>query len=383
MKTTQIAIAGGGPAGLCAAIEASKAGARVVVIDENAKPGGQLFKQIHKFFGSWEHRAGIRGYAIGLEILEEAKDLGVEVLLDAPVYGLYKREASASESEGGAWLVSYMKDGREQALAADKVIIAAGAAENALAFPGGTLPGVMGAGCAQTMINVNRVLPGRRIVMAGSGNVGLIVSYQLMQAGADVLALIEAADAIGGYGVHASKIRRAGTPILTRHTIKRVIGETEARAVEIVAVDEKFRPVEGTEKLLEADTVCIAVGLSPLTELAWMAGCEFFWTPALGGHVPIHNENMETTVEGIYAAGDITGSEEASTAMEEGRLAGIAAAQSLGLLRGDQAVKRKGEVWTRLEALRTGPFGFKRQEAKGNILDAYRAFTDRRRQWTA
>jgi thioredoxin reductase len=201
-----------------------------------------------------------------------------------------------------------------------------------------------------------------------------------MQAGADVIALIEAAETIGGYGVHASKIRRAGTPILTRHTIQRVIGRAEVEAVEIAAVDEKFKPVAGTEKVLEADTVCVAVGLSPLTELAWMAGCEFFWTPALGGHVPLHNENMESSVRGIYVAGDITGSEEASTAMEEGRLAGIAAAESLGLLRGDQAVKRKGEIWTRLEALRTGPFGFKRQEAKGNILDAYRGCMDRGRQ---
>lgn len=128
----------------------------------------------------------------------------MEVLLDAPVYGLYKHPEGI--------MVSYMSEGRERAIVGEKVILATGAAENALVFPGGTLPGVMGAGCAQTMINVNRVLPGQKIIMVGSGNVGLIVSYQLMQAGADVLALIEAAPNIGGYGVHAGKIRRAGVP---------------------------------------------------------------------------------------------------------------------------------------------------------------------------
>ena len=212
-RKVQAVVIGAGPAGLAASIEIAKAGGKVVLIDENGKPGGQLFKQIHKFFGSREHRAGVRGYDIGTQLLRETEDLGVEVLLDAPVYGLF------ADPEG--IMVSYMSEGRERAIVGEKVILATGAAENALVFPGGTLPGVMGAGCAQTMINVNRVLPGQKIIMVGSGNVGLIVSYQLMQAGADVLALIEAAPNIGGYGVHAGKIRRAGVPIKVGHTIKR------------------------------------------------------------------------------------------------------------------------------------------------------------------
>jgi thioredoxin reductase len=362
MKKTEVIIVGAGPAGLCASIEAAGAGVAVVVIDENRKPGGQLFKQIHKFFGSYEHKAGIRGYNIGAALLEETEKLGVQVILDAPVYGLFKEE--------GGIVVSYMKDGREQAIGGEKLILAAGAAENALAFPGGTLPGVMGAGCAQTMINVNRVLPGRRIIMVGSGNVGLIVAYQLLQAGADVAAVIEAAPFIGGYGVHASKIRRAGTSILVSHTIKRAIGETQVEAVEIARVGENFQPVSGTERVIEADTICVAVGLSPLTELAWMAGCDFAFIPHLGGHIPIHNENMETTVKGLYAAGDITGSEEASTAMEEGRLAGIAAAEALGRIDVDRAKELKFAVWARMNALRTGPFGQKRFEAKAQLLES-------------
>lgn len=214
MNTTEIAIIGAGPAGLSCAVEAARAGVKVTVLDENLKPGGQLFKQIHKFFGSREHKAGIRGFRIGEQLLEETEKLGVEVLLNSTVYGLYEDK-----------LIAYIKDGRDHTLKAKKIVIATGASENALAFPGCTLPGVMGAGAAQTMINVNRVLPGQKIIMVGSGNVGLIVSYQLMQAGADVVALIEAAPKIGGYGVHAAKIRRAGVPIFVSTTIKEVLGE--------------------------------------------------------------------------------------------------------------------------------------------------------------
>ncbi|MFZ5754733.1 MAG: NAD(P)/FAD-dependent oxidoreductase [Bacillota bacterium] len=357
MRKTQTVVIGAGPAGLAAAIEVAKAGGKVTLIDENTKPGGQLFKQIHKFFGSREHLAGIRGYNIGKQLLSDTEKLGVEVLLNSPVFAIYPDMT-----------ISYLSQGREQCLQAEKIILATGATENALAFPGSTLPGVMGAGAAQTMINVHRVLPGKRVLMVGSGNVGLIVSYQLMQAGAKVVSLIEAAPQIGGYGVHAAKIRRAGVPIYVSHTVKRVIGNDQVEAVEIVELDIKWQPVPGSEKLLDVDTVCIAVGLSPLTELAWLLGCEFAFVPRLGGHVPKHDRNMETTVPGLYVAGDITGVEEASSAMEEGRLAGIACAESLGLYSPEEAAKLKQEVWDRLNTLRTGPFGEGRRQAKDELL---------------
>ncbi|MDI3534046.1 MAG: hypothetical protein PWQ82_411 [Thermosediminibacterales bacterium] len=358
MKKTQVAIIGAGPAGLAAAIEVARAGGEVTLLDENHKPGGQLFKQIHKFFGSREHRAGTRGFRIGEKLLEDTEKLGVKVLLDSPVYSIFKD-----------FVIGYISDGREKAIQAERIILATGASENALAFPGCTLPGVMGAGAAQTMINVHRVLPGKKIIMVGSGNVGLIVSYQLLQAGADVIALIEAAAEIGGYGVHASKIRRAGVPIYTSYTIQEVIGKNSVEGAVIVGLDEKWKPIKGTEKLIEADTVCIAVGLSPLAELAWLAGCEFAFVPSLGGHVPKHDRNMETTIKGLYAAGDLTGIEEASSAMEEGRLAGIACAESLGLYSKEEARDLKEKVWARLNTLRTGPFGKKRRDAKDKLIE--------------
>ncbi|MDX9872613.1 MAG: NAD(P)/FAD-dependent oxidoreductase [Clostridia bacterium] len=357
MKTSQIVIIGAGPAGLAASIEAARAGAQVMLIDENSRPGGQLFKQIHKFFGSKEHRAGVRGVDIGRQLLLENEKLGVEVLLDSPVHALFKDKS-----------VSYIHQGREHRIQAEKIILATGASENALAFPGCTLPGVMGAGAAQTMINVHRVLPGKKILMIGSGNVGLIVSYQLMQAGAKVTALIEAAGQIGGYGVHAAKIRRAGVPIYLNHTVTRAWGKEDVEAAEIARLDAEWQPVPDSEKILDVDTICIAAGLTPLTELAWLMGCEFTFIPALGGHVPQHDRNMRTTVDGVYIAGDITGVEEASTAMEEGRLAGVSCAESLGFYSPEQAAVLKQEIWARMDALRTGPFGEKRRAAKEEQL---------------
>lgn len=344
----QTAIIGAGPAGLAAAIEIAQSGGNVILLDENSKPGGQLFKQIHKFFGSREHLAGVRGYKIGEQLLNATKQLGVKVLLNAPVIALYPDKT-----------ISYIYNRKEYLLKAEKIIIATGATENTLAFPGSTLPGIMGAGAAQTLINVHRVLPGKKILMVGSGNVGLIVTYQLMQAGAEVEALIEAAPQLGGYEVHAAKIRRAGVPIYLTHSISKALGTDLVEAAEIVQLDKNWQPIKGTEKLLTVDTICLAVGLSPLTELAWLIGCKFSFNSSLGGHLPQHDTNMETTVSGVYVAGDITGIEEASTALEEGRLAGIACAQALGLYDPLTAEKLKENVRKRLASLRTGPFAKK------------------------
>ena len=362
---TEIAIVGAGAAGLMAAIEAKQAGAQVTVIDDNAKPGGQLFKQLHKFFGSKAHRAGVRGFRIGEQLLDETEESGVDVFLNAVCWGLFEGNRLALQREDRSELLQF-----------EKLILATGAQENALVFPGWTLPGIMGAGAAQTVVNIHRVLPGKRVLMVGAGNVGLIVSYQLLQAGAEVVAVIEGLPRIGGYGVHAAKIRRAGVPILTKHTILRADGDECVESATIAGVDEDWQPIPGTEQILEVDTICLAVGLEPMSELAWMAGCEFAYIPSLGGHVPLHDDNMETTVPGIYVAGDIAGIEEASTAMEEGRLAGLAAAEALGYT-SPEAQRRKEEARRALGELRAGPFGEGRFEAKQRILKERSAYAER------
>jgi Thioredoxin reductase len=365
MLEKEIVIIGAGPAGLSASIEASRAGAKVLVIDSNIKPGGQLFKQIHKFFGSSAHKSGTRGINIGKDLVRQAEENGVEIWLRSTVIGLFPGNKVGIERGG---------DNEKKELItikAGKIIIATGASENAVRFKGWTKPGVMGAGAAQTMVNVNYVRPGNKVVMVGSGNVGLIVSYQLMQAGCEVAALVEAAPKIGGYAVHAAKIRRAGVPIYVKHTITEVRGKDRVEEVIISEVNEKFEPIHGTEKSIKADVVAIGAGLKPSIELARLLNCELTFNPVFGGNIPIHNKDMETSNEGVYIAGDVTGVEEANTALEEGRIAGISAANKLGYIDDDTANINKEEIWKRLKGLRLGPFGERRLAAKKQILDEY------------
>lgn len=354
MKRYDVIVVGAGPAGLSAAIEAARRGLRVIVFDENAKPGGQLFKQIHKFFGSKEHKAKIRGFKIGEDLLQEASEAGVEVVLNAIVIGLFlDKEITVQINDA---VVHYK---------GDAIIVATGASENMITFNGWTLPGVIGAGAAQTMMNLHRVKPGKKILMLGTGNVGLVVSFQLMQAGCEVVALVDAAPKIGGYGVHAAKVARCGVPFYLSHTIIKAEGDDCVTGVTIGEVDNKWQLIPGTEKHFDIDTICLAVGLSPMSQLLKMAGCVMEDNPLKGGLVPTCDQFGETSIDGIFVSGDVSGIEEASSAMIEGRISGVAAAYRLGFIDYEELEIKSEELEKALLSLRQGMFG---PENKGKEL---------------
>ena len=235
----------------------------------------------------------------------------------------------------------------------DAIILATGARENFIPFEGWTLPGVMGAGAAQTMVNLHGVQPGSRVLMVGTGNVGLVVSYQLMQAGIQVEALIDAAPRVGGYGVHAAKLARLGVPFYLSHTIVKAEGTDKVTGAVIAQVDEKFQPIPGTEKHFDVDTICMAVGLSPMSELPAMAGCQM---EDKGGAVPKVDACGETSIPGIFAAGDAAGIEEASSAMITGKLAGIAATRRLGYVGEEMFEAETDRLRASLQKLHEGMF---------------------------
>ena len=353
MRRSEMVCVGAGPAGLAAAVEAARNGVQVVVYDENDRPGGQLFKQIHKFFGSREHHAMERGFDIGNNFLDEARQLGVEVSLNSVVLGIY---------ENGA--LNVMIRDRIEPVKAERTLVATGASENMIPFPGWTLPGVIGAGAAQTMANIHGIRPGNTLLMVGSGNVGIIVSYQMLQAGCRVAAVIDAAPEIGGYAVHAAKIARTGVPFFMSHTIKEAHGQNRVEGATIIEVDAQWKPIAGTEKRFDVDTICIAVGLNPTTQLLRMAGCKIAHVPGLGGRVPAHDLNQETSVRGIYVAGDAAGIEEASTAIIEGRIAGLAIARSLGYLAESEFLVQRDAQLKSIVGLRSGSHGEARGKAK-------------------
>lgn len=346
MKEVEIAIVGGGPAGLSAAGIALQAKAGMLLIDDGQHLGGQLVKQTHKFFGSKEQYASTRGIEIG-RILEKGLEgySNLEVWLNSSVVGYYP--------DG---VLTVLKGEKLLKLKPKRLIVATGASERMLAFANNDLPGVYGAGAVQTLMNLYGVLPGRRALMVGAGNIGLIVSYQLLQAGVKVEAVVEAMPKVGGYWVHAAKLKRIGVPILTSHTILKAEGEDWVEGAIICPLNEDFKPIEAARKRVEVDIICLAVGLSPLSELLWQAGCRMKYISQLGGYAPLRNKDMETTVKGVYVAGDSAGVEEASTAMVEGRIAGLAAASSLGYeVENTDGLKR--ELREELEMLRRGPVG--------------------------
>jgi NADPH-dependent 2,4-dienoyl-CoA reductase/sulfur reductase-like enzyme/ferredoxin len=255
---TDIFIIGAGPAGLAAAAELGTMGYQVLVADDKPRAGGKLVLQTHKFFGSESDcYAGTRGIDIARLLQDEAtRHPSVTVLTNAPVVGLYKdRKAGIFLNYESYLLVEFTA-----------LVVAAGAREKALQFPGWDLPGVIGAGAFQTLVNRDLVKACRKILIIGSGNVGLIAAYHALQAGISVAGIFEAAGRISGYQVHADKIRRMGVPIFLNTTILKAEGAEKVERAHIAAVDEKFQPVPGTTRVYEIDAVLIAVGLSPCNE---------------------------------------------------------------------------------------------------------------------
>ncbi len=348
MKQVEILVVGGGPAGLCAAINAAKSGAKVLVLERDEKLGGQLIKQTHMFFGSEKQHASVRGVDIATILFNNIEELkNIEVLTKSTVMAIY--------DDG---VVTVEVDGKYTKIKTERLIVSTGASEKSLVFSNNDLPGIYGAGAVQTLMNVYGVKPGNDVLMVGAGNIGLIVSYQLMQAGVNVRAILDAAPQIGGYLVHASKVRRMGVPIYTGYTVKEAHGKDYLEKATIVKLDDRWQPIDGTEMDFDVDVVCISVGLSPLGELLWQAGCEMKYVGELGGFVPVRTEMLETTVEGIYVAGDVCGVEEATSAMVEGYLAGLTAAESLGH-EIENFEEKIEDYLMQLESLRSGHVGNK------------------------
>lgn len=347
-STYDVLVVGGGPAGLCACAELSKCGIRTLLVDEGPTPGGQLVKQTHKFFGSREHYAGVRGIEIPSKLFEEIDEKLVTVYSSSTVVGIYPPENR---------VLIYRDQKKVEEHCFRFIVIATGASENLILFENNDLPGIYGAGAVQTLMNQYGIVPGRNMLMVGAGNIGLIVSYQLYQAGCRVRKLIEAAPTIGGYLVHASKIIRLGIPVQTSTTITRAIGTDKVEGAVIVRLDENWNQIAGSEEEIEVDTICLSVGLSPSYRLAIHAGCETVNIPELGGRIPWRNSFQETSVKGIFVAGDACGVEEASSAMIEGRIAGLSISRKMEKLSGNDFLFKIAEYDRSLDRLRNGPFG--------------------------
>ena len=351
MIRTDVLVIGGGPAGMSAALAVAKHGGRVILADNGKTLGGQLTKQTHRFFGSEREYAGTRGFDIAARLREEIKKYHqLTVMTDTTIEGIY--------NDG---VITYLTgDDCYGKLSADRIIVATGAREKMLPFENNDLPGVYGAGAVQTLMNLYGVVPGNRVLMVGAGNIGLIVSYQLIQAGVEVAAVIDAADKIGGYLVHAAKLRRLGVPILTRHTVLRAEGTDCVVGATIAQLNDQFQVIPGTDQEVDVDTICLSVGLTPYNALLrkFNLDVEMGYVPQLGGFVPKRDRYLHTSRPNVYVAGDVSCIEEASSAMVEGSIAGLSAMIDLGLGRQNLTGERECYIHE-LEQLRAGAAGEK------------------------
>ncbi len=303
IETIQVAclIIGGGPAGLSAAIELGKRGIQTLLVDDKHRPGGKLVLQTHRFFGSVNAcYAGTRGIDIATRLAEEV--------------GQYESVTSWFNSTAVAVFsdhkVGIVKDGKDYMLIEPQVLlVATGAREKSLTFKGNTLPGVYGAGAFQTLVNRDLVRAAERLFIVGGGNVGLIAGYHALQAGIEVVGLVEALPECGGYKVHEDKLVRMGVPVYTSHTILSANGEETVESVTIARIDDNWEAIPGTERSFACDTVLIAVGLDPVDEFYHKA-LEFGLT--------------------AFAAGDADEVAEASAAMFSGKIRGVEVARALG-----------------------------------------------------
>lgn len=312
-----VLIIGGGPAGLSAAIELGKLGIHALLVDDKHRLGGKLVLQTHRFFGSTDAvYAGTRGINIAERLESELRQYEtIEVWLHSTALAVFSDRK-----------VGILKDGKEYVLVTPQVILcASGARERFLAFNGNTLPGVYGAGAFQTLVNRDLICPAEKLFIVGGGNVGLIAGYHALQAGIEVVGLVEALPECGGYKVHGDKLARMGVPIYTSHTILSANGADRVESVTIAQVDEKFRPITGSEKTFACDTVLIAVGLEPVDE---------FFRKAQEYGIP------------AFAAGDAEEIAEASAAMFSGKIKGREIANALGCGAGEIPAEwyRTGEI---------------------------------------
>lgn len=358
-STRPIVVVGGGPAGIAAAIEAARAGISCTLIDEAARLGGQIYRQPPREFDVREPRALGKDFTRGQRLRDAFDEVGgrVEVLSGTSVLGVWP----------GRELL-FASDGASDRVIAERLILATGAYDRPVPFLGWTLPGVMTAGGAQVLVKTMRVRPGQRALVAGTGPLLLVVANQLHTVGVKVVAVLEAGRIAwspraipkiwGEWGLlkdawdYWRGLRRAGIPLLFNHTIFDAHGQDEVTGASFGPVDPRdWRPLRDKARKTEVDLVVVGFGLVPNTELTELAGCRHRYVHEVGGWVPERDAFMETTVPGVFAVGDGAGVAGALVAVEEGRLAGVTAAEQLGALTADEAARRRAGPLRRRRSL--------------------------------
>ncbi len=346
IDSQEVLVIGGGPAGLAAAIESEKHGVSTALIDERATLGGQIFKRVGGGFKLSSDSVLGKDYRRGAELISAIENSKVNVFTGTQVLTIEGSTVFTSHPEFGA-----------RAFRFKTLIVAPGAYDRPVVFPGWTLPGVMTAGAVQTLVKTQQLSPGKKILFAGSGPLALALSAQLIKLGAPVYKVLESSHApkiselarlaisvSGNWNLAADAIRyrsvllKKQIPFKYSRIITRAEGSGRVESVTHSRVDEQWRVIPGTEVTEEVDTLCIGYGFFPSHEIFRLLDCSFSYDENQGGFKVKKDEWGQTSVAGVFAVGDGTGVTGSYSAMAQGALAGIRAAHIAGKL-SDNALK--------------------------------------------
>lgn len=338
MKTFDLLIIGGGPAGIAAAATAASHGLEVALIDERPTLGGQIYKRVGPGFKVKKASEVGKDYYLGEKLIAELDNSKVNIYFETLVATIEKTEVVIIQNGKSAEKLAYKK-----------LLITPGAYDRPVVFPGWTLPGVITAGAAQSLVKTQRVLPGSRIFFAGSGPLALAFPAQLSGYGANIVGIIEAAPRPGilksirialsvlgnfdllrdaaKYQFHLISNR---IPMNYRRIIVSANGKNRVESVTHARVDKNWRIIPGTEKTVEVDALCIGYGFFPSVELFRLMGCELGYEESRGGTVVKLDEWGATSVANVFGAGDGTGISGSYVAIARGRLAALKIAAELG-----------------------------------------------------
>lgn len=359
IETADVAIVGGGPAGLAAAGEAAAAGLSVILVEENASFGGQIWRSLPGEFEEAARKAAID--PVARPWLAAASHPRVRAFFKTLVWGAFGQGQLEAAGPDGPFRIC-----------APHIILATGAHDRPVPLPGWTLPGVMTVGGGQVLLKGQRTLPRGRVLLAGTGPLLLVVAAQYARAGADIAGVAEAASSVSLLrhspaliGSPGLMLRGAGyrlalllgrVPWHARTVVVRIEGRTSVEAAVLASLDQNGRIRPGTERRVACDMVLLGYGLVPSLELARHLGCAVSFDPVRKSFTPDRSDAFETSRPGVFAVGDGAGVAGAVVAVEEGRVAGLAVARLSGRLSSDEARFRQ-EIprrrLRRLQAFRT------------------------------